>query len=68
MLKLIMRGGAGDAASLRVRLMESGAVKRTFDTALHLVAQAKTELPRLPKGPARDLLAELADNVVTRNR
>jgi octaprenyl-diphosphate synthase len=64
-LNLIM---SGDAASLRVRLIESGAVTRTLDAALDLVARAKTELPSLPEGPARDLLATLADNVVTRNR
>lgn len=67
-LHLIMRGSAADAASLRVRLIESGAVARTIDTALQLVRQAKTELPRLPEGPARNLLAELANNVVTRDR
>jgi geranylgeranyl pyrophosphate synthase len=64
-LNLIM---AGDAAALRVRLIESGAVARTVDAAMDLVTQAKTELPRLPEGPARDLLGTLADNVVTRNR
>jgi geranylgeranyl pyrophosphate synthase len=67
-LSIIMRGGAGDAAGLRVRLVESGAVARTIDAALDLVTQAKTELPRLPEGPARDLLSALADNVVTRDR
>ena len=64
-LNIIMRG---DAASLRVRLVESGAVSRTIGAALDLVSQAKTELPRLPDGPAHDLLAALADNVVTRDR
>lgn len=70
-LSIIMRGcggGPGDAASLRARLVESGAVARTIETALDLVMQAKTELPRLPEGPARDLLSALADNVVTRDR
>jgi octaprenyl-diphosphate synthase len=67
-LNLIMRGGSGNVASLRVRLMESGAVARTFDAAREFVAQARRELPRLPEGPARDLLGELADNVVTRDR
>lgn len=67
-LSLIMRGGSGDAASLRARLVESGAVARTIDTALDLVAQAKTELPRLPLGPARDLLGAMADHVVMRDR
>ena len=64
-LNIVMRG---DAASLRARLVESGAVARTIDSALELVAQAKTELPRLPDGPARDLLAAMADNVVSRDR
>ena len=64
-LHLIMRG---DAAGLRMRLEQSGAVARTVEAALDLVTQAKTELPRLPAGPARDLLATLADNVVTRER
>lgn len=70
-LNVIMRGGGGgpgDAATLRVRLVESGAVARTIDTAFDLVVQAKTELPRLPAGPARDLLSAMADNVVTRDR
>lgn len=65
MLNLIMRG---DAASLRVHLVESGAVARTVETALELVERAKTELPRLPSCPARDLLAAMADNVVARDR
>jgi octaprenyl-diphosphate synthase len=67
-LNLIMGGGANDAAGLRVRLIESGAVARTVETAQRLVAEAKTELPRLPEGPARDLLATLADTVVTRKQ
>jgi geranylgeranyl pyrophosphate synthase len=55
-----------DAAALRLRLIESGAVRRTSESAQRLVMQAKTELGLVHAGPARNLLAALADAVVSR--
>jgi geranylgeranyl pyrophosphate synthase len=55
-----------DAAGLRTCLIESGAVQRTSATAMHMLAQAKSELPAMPAGAARDLLFMLADAVIAR--
>lgn len=62
-LRMIMHR---DAAGLRLRLIESGAVRRTAQAARQLVEEAKAQLPSLPPGPARNLLAALADTVVSR--
>lgn len=62
-LMMIMQG---DAEQLRDRLVESGAVRRTSQAVMDLVAEAKDELHPLPAGPARDFLAALADAVATR--
>ena len=63
-LRLIMQR---DAAALRLRLIESGAVRRTSESAQRLVMAAKGELGHVQAGPARNLLAALADAVVSRN-
>jgi octaprenyl-diphosphate synthase len=55
-----------DSAGLRERLLESGAVDATQDTARQLVIEAKTLLPRLPESSARDLLDHFADTVISR--
>jgi len=57
---------AGDACGLRDQLLQSGAVDRSAGAARRLVEEAKGILPMLPAGSARDLLAVLADNVVSR--
>lgn len=62
-LRLIMER---DIDSLRVRLIESGAVRRSSEVAKQLVAQAKAELTHVPPSPASDLLATMAESVVTR--
>ena len=62
-LRMIMER---DGAALRLRLIESGAVRRTSQTARQLVEQAKAELPAIPASSARDLLSALADTVITR--
>ncbi len=56
----------GRAEKLRLRLIESGAVRDAEQEAKRLIEQAKAELSVLPAGPARDLLATLADAVITR--
>jgi octaprenyl-diphosphate synthase len=63
-LRLILQR---DAAALRLRLIESGAVRRTSEAAQRLVRQAQAELAFLPPGSARNLLAALADAVVSRS-
>ena len=55
-----------DGAALRLRLIETGAVRRTSDTARQLVQQAKSELDALADTPARRLLIAMADTVITR--
>ncbi|MCI0364476.1 MAG: polyprenyl synthetase family protein [Phycisphaerales bacterium] len=62
-LRLIMER---DAASLRLLLIESGAVARTAATAKGFVSQAKSELAAAPAGPARDYLGVLAESVASR--
>jgi|SRR5688572_24158403 len=62
-LRLIMQR---DAVGLRRRLRSSGAVRRAHEAAAKLVAQAQSELLNIPNGPARILLASLADAVVSR--
>jgi octaprenyl-diphosphate synthase len=62
-LRLIMQR---DGAALRLRLIESGAVRRTTEKARQLVEQAKRELHTLPDTPARQLLGAMADTVITR--
>lgn len=62
-LRLIMQR---DGAALRLRLIESGAVRRTTDKARELVEHAKRELNTLPDSPARRLLSDMADSVITR--
>ncbi|UCD74145.1 MAG: polyprenyl synthetase family protein [Phycisphaerales bacterium] len=56
-----------DAAGLQRRLMESGAVDRASEAAAELIAEAKRELPRLPAGPARDMMRHIADAVIDRS-
>jgi octaprenyl-diphosphate synthase len=63
-LRLIMRR---DAAGLRPLLHESSAVERTVQTATRLVNEAQEQLTRIEPGPARDLLAALAEQVLARN-
>ncbi len=46
--------------------MESGAVQDAQHEAGRLIAQAKQELEELPAGEARNLLATLADAVISR--
>jgi octaprenyl-diphosphate synthase len=55
-----------DAISLRSHLLASGAVERTSHTARGLVDDAKTGLTHVEPGPARDLLADLAEAVISR--
>ena len=55
-----------DARPLRQALIDSGAVERTGQTARNLVDEAKTELTRIEPGPARNLLADLAEAVISR--
>jgi geranylgeranyl pyrophosphate synthase len=56
-----------DADGIRARVLESGAVGRTVLAAQSLVQQAKSALPEMPESLARDLLASMADSVVTRS-
>lgn len=55
-----------NAEQLRIRLMESGAVRNAQREARYLVEHAKTELSCLVPSPARDLLAALAEAVISR--
>jgi octaprenyl-diphosphate synthase len=55
-----------DARELRRRLIESGAVELTASKARQLVDEAKGELLKIDPGPARDLLADLAEAVISR--
>lgn len=57
-----------DAPALRSRLIASGAVQRTTAEAMQLVAEARAQLADVPPGPARDLLAAMAQTVVSRTR
>lgn len=57
---------AGDVEALRQRLTNHSCVWRTTEAALALIDQAKGELGAIAAGPARDLLAAMADNVVDR--
>jgi octaprenyl-diphosphate synthase len=63
-LRLIMQR---DAAALRTRLIESGAVQRTVQTAQRLAGQAEAKLAHVPPGSARTLLGHLAETVVSRS-
>jgi geranylgeranyl pyrophosphate synthase len=56
-----------DGAALRLRLIESGAVRRTSEAARRLVDAAKAELENLPESAAKSLLLAMADTVVTRS-
>ena len=56
----------GRAGKLRLRLIESSAVAEAQRHAQLLVETAKTELSVLPAGEPHDLLATLADAVITR--
>ena len=62
-LRMIMQR---DGAALRLRLIESGAVRRTTEKARELVEHAKGELHLLPDTPARQLLSAMAETVITR--
>jgi len=62
-LRLIQEG---DAAALRLRLIESGAVEHTRQTSARLIAEAQGELDRLPRSPARELLQVLAEGGLSR--
>jgi octaprenyl-diphosphate synthase len=55
-----------DARELRRRLIDSGAVELTASKARQLVDEAKGELQKVNPGPARDLLADLAEAVISR--
>jgi octaprenyl-diphosphate synthase len=55
-----------DARELRRRLIESGAVELTASKARQLVDEAKGELLKIDPGPARNLLADLAEAVISR--
>lgn len=55
-----------DARELRRRLIESGSVDSTARKARQLVDEAKAELLKIDPGPARDLLADLAEAVISR--
>lgn len=55
-----------NAEQLRIRLMESGAVRNAQREARYLVEHAKAELSCLVASPARDLLAALAEAVISR--
>ncbi len=56
----------GRVEKLRLRLIESGAVQDAQREAEQLIEQAKTLLAVLPCDAARDLLATLADAVISR--
>ena len=56
----------GRAEKLGLRLIESGAVQDARGEAKSLIDRAKAELSSLPASAARDLLAKLADAVVSR--
>lgn len=56
----------GWAEKLRLRLIESNAIEDARNEARRLVDRAKTELSAVPAGSARDLLATLADAVISR--
>jgi octaprenyl-diphosphate synthase len=55
-----------DAAGLRQCLVESGSVAASRATAARFVEDAKADLALLPASAARDLLAALADSVISR--
>jgi octaprenyl-diphosphate synthase len=63
-LRMIMQP---DPAELRLKLIDSGADRRASECAAGLVEQAKLELPKIPAGAGRHLLADLADAVASRN-
>lgn len=56
-----------DGAALRLRLIESGAVRRSSEAAHRLVGLAKQELNQIPPGAACHLLHAMADTVATRS-
>ncbi len=55
-----------DGAALLERLRLSGALDEAKATAIQLVESAKSALESIPHGVAKDLLCELADEVVRR--
>lgn len=55
-------------AAIRTKLHESDAIDYARQWAQRLVDQAKTSLEILPPTPSRDLLADMADAVVSRQR
>jgi geranylgeranyl pyrophosphate synthase len=55
-----------DGAALLERLRRSGCLDEAKATAQSLVDSAKSALDVVPEGPARELLRELADEVVRR--
>ncbi len=63
-LRMIMHH---ESQALRLRLIESGAVRRTSEAAKKLVSQAKAELAAIPANPATEMLAIMADTVATRS-
>lgn len=55
-----------DTEKLRLRLVDSGAVRDAHREARSLIQQAKAELSSVAPSPARDLLEALADAVTAR--
>src|SRR5690606_855386 len=55
-----------DVASVRERVVASGAVAYASEWAARLITMAKSHLSALPDSPARQLLADMADAVLTR--
>jgi octaprenyl-diphosphate synthase len=56
----------GWAEKLRLRLIESNAIEDARNEARSLIGRAKAELAALPAGSTHDLLATLADAVISR--
>ncbi len=59
---------AKDGAALRRALARSGSVDAARERALSIVLEAKTLLPMTRRAHSRELLLELADRVVARDR
>jgi octaprenyl-diphosphate synthase len=57
----------GEADLLRLKLLDSGAVEHSRREATNLVDEAKAQLDALPPSPARDLMFDLADAVISRS-